>query len=400
MVSAQPRDGHLGTRGRSRVCAVLTPRRVLRAGRNGLLRPHGNSHRMTSSSPTSTKPAPSSSPSIRPRPPSKRRSRPLRRSRTSAGSCSRMRFERMTDGPSWFVEAIDHDPTEHVVEVDGTDIRYLSWGTRGKPGLVFVHGGAAHAQWWSFIAPLFAKDWHAVAIHLSGHGDSGRRAHYSHKLWAREVMAVVEDAGFPGPPVIVGHSLGGMVTIQTAATFGDRPCGCRDRGCTGAQTSTRGGGRAIRSGIQEPRRVRHRSSRPFPISGWCHPNRLKHAFIIDWIARSTRSTKRQQAGRGSSTRRSSGKRSFPCATNCASVRCRVALFTGELSVVVPPDTAEYMYELMGRVAPVIPIPRGTSPPHARPAARIRGGAAYTCWPTGTTRLPSAGPEGCRRMSTT
>jgi pimeloyl-ACP methyl ester carboxylesterase len=34
----------------------------------------------------------------------------------------------------------------------------------------------------------------------------------------------------------------------------------------------------------------------------------------------------------------------------------VALFTGELSVVVPPDTAEYVYELMGRVAPVIPIP--------------------------------------------
>lgn len=40
----------------------------------------------------------------------------------------------------------------------------------------------------------------------------------------------------------------------------------------------------------------------------------------------------------------------------ASVGCRVALFTGERSVVVPPDTAEYMYELMGRVSPVVEIP--------------------------------------------
>ena len=38
------------------------------------------------------------------------------------------------------------------------------------------------------------------------------------------------------------------------------------------------------------------------------------------------------------------------------VRCRVALFTGDRSAIVDPDTAEYMYELMGRVAPVITIP--------------------------------------------
>ena len=40
----------------------------------------------------------------------------------------------------------------------------------------------------------------------------------------------------------------------------------------------------------------------------------------------------------------------------ASVRCRVALLRGEHSVVVPPDTAAYMYELMGRVSPVVTIP--------------------------------------------
>ena len=40
----------------------------------------------------------------------------------------------------------------------------------------------------------------------------------------------------------------------------------------------------------------------------------------------------------------------------ASVQCRVALLRGEHSVVVPPDTADYMYELLGRAAPVVSIP--------------------------------------------
>lgn len=41
----------------------------------------------------------------------------------------------------------------------------------------------------------------------------------------------------------------------------------------------------------------------------------------------------------------------------SAVRCRVALFTGEFSVVVPPDVAEYMYGLMGEVSPVVEIPQ-------------------------------------------
>ena len=38
------------------------------------------------------------------------------------------------------------------------------------------------------------------------------------------------------------------------------------------------------------------------------------------------------------------------------MQCRVALFTGEKSAIVPPDVADYMYELMGKVSPVIEIP--------------------------------------------
>ncbi len=256
--------------------------------------------------------------------------------------------------PEWFTRAIAHQPSQHSVQVVGTTIQYLSWGRSGSPGLVFVHGGAAHAQWWSFIAPLFAEDWHAVALHLSGHGDSGRREAYSHELWAEEVMAVAEAAGFPGPPVIVGHSLGGMVTIQTAATHGDVLAGAVivDAPVRKPSPEVEEGrsGRAFRSpGVYPTRDDALDHFRLIP------PQPCDNGYIVDWVAQ--HSIHETAEGwtwkfdpvlfRGTIV---------ALRDQLASVQCRVALFTGELSVVVPPDTAEYMYELMGRVAPVIPIP--------------------------------------------
>ena len=59
-------------------------------------------------------------------------------------------------------------------------------------------------EWWSFLAPQLASQYHVVAPDLSGHGDSGRREEYPRELWAREVMAVAADAGIIGAPVLVG----------------------------------------------------------------------------------------------------------------------------------------------------------------------------------------------------
>ena len=46
----------------------------------------------------------------------------------------------------------------------------------------------------------------------------------------------------------------------------------------------------------------------------------------------------------------------PLGEMLSKVRCRVALIRGDYSVIVPPDTADYMYDLMDRNAPVISIP--------------------------------------------
>ncbi|HEY1826870.1 MAG TPA: alpha/beta hydrolase, partial [Acidimicrobiales bacterium] len=123
--------------------------------------------------------------------------------------------------PAWFERAIAVPSTDAVTEVDGCAIHYLAWGSEGRPGLVFVHGGGAHAHWWTPLAATFAEEFRVAAIDLSGHGDSGHREVYDIRQWTDEVVSVAAHAGIDGRPVVIGHSMGGFVTIATAALHGD-----------------------------------------------------------------------------------------------------------------------------------------------------------------------------------
>ncbi|MEX2329048.1 MAG: alpha/beta hydrolase [Nitriliruptoraceae bacterium] len=122
--------------------------------------------------------------------------------------------------PDWFLRAARDVGESATIEVEGARIHHLAWGSRAAPTLVLVHGGAAHARWWQALAPLLAVHHRVIAIDLSGHGDSDRRDEYHPQQWVREVLAVAEHAGGVGRPVVVGHSMGGFVTIVAAAHHG------------------------------------------------------------------------------------------------------------------------------------------------------------------------------------
>ena len=124
------------------------------------------------------------------------------------------------DIPLWFEDAVASEPTASETEVAGARIAFRTWGAPSEtnaPDLVLVHGGAANSRWWDHLAPLLASDRRVVAIDLSGHGDSGHRSDYSPDRWADELDAVIGASGLSRPPVVVGHSLGGFVTMRLAA---------------------------------------------------------------------------------------------------------------------------------------------------------------------------------------
>ncbi|MPZ25624.1 MAG: alpha/beta fold hydrolase [Micromonosporaceae bacterium] len=126
------------------------------------------------------------------------------------------------DLPQWFTAAVTAPPEAGTVSVRGCRISYLAWGDYHDPVLALVHGGAAHAHWWSHVGPLLATGRRVVALDLSGHGDSGWREQYDMATWAAEVLAVVAAAGSSRrPAVVVGHSMGGLVTMTAAALLGE-----------------------------------------------------------------------------------------------------------------------------------------------------------------------------------
>lgn len=117
--------------------------------------------------------------------------------------------------PDWLDRALAVPPEHARTQVQGVDIAYRSWGPVGAPGVLLVHGGAAHAGWWDHVAPLL-PDRRVVALDLSGHGDSGQRSSYGLAQWAGEVLGVAEAAGLERP-VVAGHSLGGWIAYGLAA---------------------------------------------------------------------------------------------------------------------------------------------------------------------------------------
>ncbi len=261
----------------------------------------------------------------------------------------------VTDTPEWFNRAITTTPEQHRVLVDGANINYLTWGQKGRPGIVFVHGGAAHAKWWDHIAPAFLPNHRIAAIDMSGHGDSDWRTSYPLKTWCDEVAAVIANADFDGPPVVVGHSMGGFVTVATAATHPDillggiiidSPIQVEDPEVEAA----RAGAQFSRPKTYEDPEVAYGRFRTVPEQAVYLP------YVRDHIARSSlRLDPTDGRWHWKFDPSIFVPRRHEAEALLSQIRCRVALLRCEDGLVTP-DIGDYMYDKLGRVAPVIELP--------------------------------------------
>lgn len=260
---------------------------------------------------------------------------------------------RDVDAPDWFREAVAAPSEEGVVEVEGCPIHHVRWGRAGLPGLVLVHGGAAHAHWWDHVAPLLAQDEYCVvAVDLSGHGDSGRRERYPNDTWAAEVLAVTRDAGIAGRPIVVAHSMGGWVAVTAAADHPDALAGIvildspitRPTPEEEAAKEGRAFGplRTYPSAEDALARFRTVPEQPSALP-----------YVLDHVAR----TSLHEVEDGWTWKFDPKIFAFrpPTGEDLRRVRCRVALFRSEHGLVTP-DIGSYMYEQLGRVAPVVEVP--------------------------------------------
>ena len=259
--------------------------------------------------------------------------------------------------PDWFANALAVPSDSHTITVEDATIGFRTWGTVGKPGLVFIHGGGAHNYWWTHVAAMFAHDHRIAALDLSGHGDSDHRDTYSVEQWTREVFAVADVAGFGGPPVVIGHSMGGMVAIVTAALAGEG-------GLAGAIVGD--------SPVTEPdpevasaRLGAFRQAKVYPSLEEALPhfrtvptqqNYLD--YVVDHVARhSLRQVEEGWRWKFDPNLFSAfaGDPRGIALPYLGDIHCRLALLSFEKGLLTE-DISQFMYDRMGRVTPVVRLP--------------------------------------------
>jgi pimeloyl-ACP methyl ester carboxylesterase len=105
-------------------------------------------------------------------------------------------------------------------EVNGTAISYYDEG-QGEP-IVLIHGFCGSKDYWQKVVPGLAEKYRVIAVDLPGHGGSGLPEGYvSVEAMAEMIQSAVLELGLEKVSLI-GHSLGGYVTLALAEAYEDK----------------------------------------------------------------------------------------------------------------------------------------------------------------------------------
>jgi len=107
-------------------------------------------------------------------------------------------------------------PTLRTLATNGVEIAYDVRG-EGSPSLVLIHGWACDRSYWGEIPQRLAQRYQVLTLDLASHGASSS----GHEAWdaatlAQDVAAVLEREEIKDA-ILIGHSMGGDIVLETAA---------------------------------------------------------------------------------------------------------------------------------------------------------------------------------------
>jgi len=114
-------------------------------------------------------------------------------------------------------------PKNRFYESQGLRLHYADWGNEGAPHLILVHGGRDHCRSWDSMAQALRSHFHVLAPDLRGHGDSDwtKGGSYALPEYVYDLTRLMQDAAAQ-QVTIIGHSMGGMVSLIYAGSFPDK----------------------------------------------------------------------------------------------------------------------------------------------------------------------------------
>lgn len=116
---------------------------------------------------------------------------------------------------------------QNVLTVDSADGSSITYGVRGQGEvtIVFVHCWTCNHEFWKPQIEYFSKKHKVVWLDLAGHGlSNSKRKKYTMQAFGKDVSAVVNGIGAKNV-ILVGHSMGGPVSIEAAKLLGDKVIG-------------------------------------------------------------------------------------------------------------------------------------------------------------------------------
>lgn len=101
-------------------------------------------------------------------------------------------------------------------EANGINIHYTRTGG-SKPPLILLHGLTANGACWTPLTHVIEGDYDVIMPDARGHGKSSVPDYgYRYEDFANDVVGLIEALRL-APPILIGHSMGGMTAAVVAS---------------------------------------------------------------------------------------------------------------------------------------------------------------------------------------
>jgi pimeloyl-ACP methyl ester carboxylesterase len=114
-------------------------------------------------------------------------------------------------------------PADRFVSVAGVRTRYVEDGEQhGGVPLLVVHGyNGSCDYWYPQFLPALAEERHTIALDLPGNGLSGKMPRHTIETYVEFLVAFLAALGIERAD-LMGHSMGGMLSVAMAARHPER----------------------------------------------------------------------------------------------------------------------------------------------------------------------------------